>query len=57
MVEKHHLELKNDVAKPVDWGGRMLFPLYHPSMLGRVTRTEEQQVEDWRALGAVMGRR
>ncbi len=53
MVEKHSLKLKDDVAQAVDWRERLLFPLYHPSMLGRVTRTEEQQVEDWRALEEV----
>ena len=53
LVAKHSLKLKDDVAQAVDWCGRLLFPLYHPSMLGRVTRPEEKQVEDWRALGEV----
>ena len=28
----------------------MLLPLDHLSMLGRVTRSEEKQVEDWEVL-------
>jgi len=53
-VEKHSLKFKDDVAKAVDRHGRLLIPLYHPSMLGRVTRSEEKQVEDWGALGEVV---
>jgi len=49
-VEKHSLKLSEAVARPYDWCGRKLFPLYHTSMLARVSRPEAKQLEDWRAL-------
>jgi uracil-DNA glycosylase len=34
-----------------DWYGRKHLPLYHPGLLGRITRKVAQQIEDIRALG------
>jgi len=32
------------------WNGRMLLPLYHPSVLGRLSRSKSQQLSDIEAL-------
>jgi uracil-DNA glycosylase family 4 len=53
-VETHHLKLRDHVATPQRWFDRLLFPLYHPSMLGRVSRPEAQQLADWCALRDVL---
>lgn len=50
LISSHRLELKNDVAKIQRWNNRYLFPLYHPSKLGRVTRSREKQLADIQAL-------
>ena len=54
LVEHHALVLAKAVAKSHAWHGRVLFPLYHPSNLGRVTRPTAQQIEDYRALRKVL---
>lgn len=54
LVEQHKLTLRGSVAKPHSWFGRLLVPLYHPSNLGRVTRSASQQIEDYRALRRVL---
>ncbi|MBK7706346.1 MAG: uracil-DNA glycosylase [Acidobacteria bacterium] len=51
IVEPHQLALKTDAAKPVDWNGRKLVPLYHPSPQVVITvRSIAQQLEDFSAL-------
>lgn len=42
------------VARPHRWFGRVLFPLYHPGRRGRLSRSEGQQLDDWRALRDVL---
>ncbi|MBK8995704.1 MAG: uracil-DNA glycosylase family protein [Myxococcales bacterium] len=50
-IEEHSFRrLRDAVARPTLWFGRMLFPLAHPSRLGRVTRNEQLQRQDWREL-------
>ena len=51
-IQKHGLVLKNNVGTIHDWWGRKLLPLYHPSLLGRVTRSKEQQKQDFLVLKA-----
>lgn len=53
-VEGHSFELRNTVATPHPFLGRILVPLYHPSMLGRASRGEALQVRDWHALAALV---
>lgn len=55
-IERHGLVLKRDVAQEHAWFGRVLFPLYHPSFLGRVTRRDAQQIADYRSLRAALER-
>lgn len=50
LVEPHPFTLGSCVAQPHAWFGRVLFPLYHPSNLGRVSRNTAQQIEDYQAL-------
>ena len=50
LIERHRLSLRDAVARPHDWFGRVLFPLYHPSNLGRVTRKDYEQRADYNAL-------
>ena len=55
-VERHRLKLRDDVARPHRWFGRLLFPLYHPSRLGRVTRSAAAQAKDYRELRLLLDR-
>ncbi len=50
-LEAHNFTLKNDVGKILDWNGRKLIPLYHPSPQVVVsTRSMEKQLEDFQIL-------
>ena len=49
-IEKHRLILKTDAGRLHSWYGRQLLPLYHPGLLGRVTRTAVKQMRDARSL-------
>lgn len=54
-IEKHEFTLKNDVAKILNWNGRILIPLYHPSPQVVITvRNLEQQIEDFQILKNAM---
>jgi len=55
-VERHRLTLRTAVGKLHPWFGRQLLPLYHPGLLGRVTRNGDQQRQDIRALRKFLGR-
>lgn len=47
-IEAHGRTLKQDVGQRVDWFGRHLIPLYHPSPQVLIsTRSLAQQEEDW----------
>ncbi len=45
-IEKHKLALGTAVGRFHPWYRRQLLPLYHPSLLGRVSRSEKLQRED-----------
>jgi len=49
-IERHRLELHTGAGRLHSWFGRRLLPLYHPSLLGRVSRPEAQQRADIQAL-------
>jgi uracil-DNA glycosylase len=53
-LERHPYRTMGEAAaRPRQWFGRWLFPLFHTSMLARngpTGRTEQHQREDWRAL-------
>lgn len=50
LIYPHNLTLARDVGVVTSWGTRNLLPLYHPSSLGRVTRSGERQLKDIEAL-------
>ncbi|MEZ5305798.1 MAG: uracil-DNA glycosylase [Pyrinomonadaceae bacterium] len=56
-IEPHGLVIRDSVGKSVDWMGRRLVPLYHPSpqVIAAVRRLEEQ-VKDYRILGELAGK-
>jgi uracil-DNA glycosylase family 4 len=50
-IEPHQLTLKSNAAEVVDWNGRKLIPLYHPSPQVVITvRSLAQQLEDFSVL-------
>lgn len=51
VIERHDLRLKFDRGVLTPWAGRLLLPLYHPSLLGRKTRPAEMQMRDIEPLG------
>jgi len=53
-IEPHHITLARGVATPIPWYGRTLVPLYHPGARAAIHRPWPQQVEDWRALLAML---
>ena len=56
-VESHSLTLKSDVGKVVNWNGRELIPLYHPSpQVIASTRNLEMQARDYAELGKALKR-
>jgi uracil-DNA glycosylase family 4 len=48
------MTLRQIVARPLQWYGRWLFPLFHTSSLGRANRSPEQQEADWSALAVFL---
>jgi uracil-DNA glycosylase family 4 len=50
-IERHEFTLKSDVAKILNWNGRILIPLYHPSPQVVISvRKLPQQIEDFQVL-------
>ncbi|NNE67646.1 MAG: uracil-DNA glycosylase [Pyrinomonadaceae bacterium] len=54
-LEEHGLKIKDAVAKPVAWYGRILVPFYHPSpQVIAAIRKLDQQVADYADLGKLI---
>lgn len=53
-VERHNLSYQQALGKPVNWRGRKLLALAHPSALGRANRSAERQLEDARVLKTLL---
>lgn len=50
-IEPHGRTLRRDVGRCVDWYGRRLIPLYHPSPQVLISRRSlAEQEEDWQAI-------
>ncbi|WP_408891714.1 uracil-DNA glycosylase family protein [Myxococcus faecalis] len=45
-LEEHGLTLRTGVGKLHPWRGRQILPLYHPGLLGWVTRNAARQFQD-----------
>lgn len=54
-IEPHGLVLRADVGRPCPWQGRALVPLYHPGPQAMIHRPFSRQVEDYVALGQLVG--
>jgi DNA polymerase len=56
-VEYHRLTLKENVGQVLEWAGRLLVPLYHPSPQVLAShRREAAQLEDYKAVARALGR-
>jgi DNA polymerase len=56
-VAYHELTLKESAGRVVEWGGRLLVPLYHPSPQVLAShRREDAQLGDYRAVARAVGR-
>jgi DNA polymerase len=54
-IEKHDFNLKNDVGKVLEWNGRRLIPLYHPSPQVVISvRSMQRQMEDFQVLKSLI---
>jgi uracil-DNA glycosylase family 4 len=50
-IETHQFTLRDDAAKPREWNGRTLIPLYHPSPQVLITsRDERAQLHDYKVV-------
>ena len=55
-IAPHDLKLKSDVGQPVEWNGRTLLPLYHPSpQVIAAQRGLDLQLEHFAMLGTLIG--
>jgi DNA polymerase len=58
LIEPHSYQLREHAAQILNWNGRLLVPLYHPSPQVIITvRNLEQQMLDYQVLGSVAGSR
>ena len=56
-IHYHEFSLRGDVARVLEWNGRRLIPLYHPSPQVLITsRNEQQQLQDYKALARAITR-
>lgn len=53
-IQPHEAALCRDAGRPVQWYGRVLVAMYHPSVQSTLHRAHAMQVEDWRRLGEVV---
>lgn len=59
VIDKHrYTRIKDVVAQPFSWYGRVLFPLCHTSQRARMNKgcSEEDQREHWRKLRQIFER-
>jgi uracil-DNA glycosylase len=54
-IEYHQITLRNDAAKILQWNGRLLVPLYHPSpQVIASRRRRHEQLQDFQAVAAAI---
>ncbi len=54
LISPHEATLARNVGDVIPWHGRWLVPLYHPSPRAQLHRGFQQQIEDFRTLGALL---
>ncbi|QQS47368.1 MAG: uracil-DNA glycosylase [Acidobacteriota bacterium] len=55
LIEEHDFRLRDHAGRVLNWNGRRLVPLYHPSPQVIITvRNLEQQKEDYRTIGKAL---
>jgi uracil-DNA glycosylase family 4 len=47
-IEAHEFHLRSHAGRPLPWANRTVIPLYHPSPLTRASRSDADQLEDFR---------
>ena len=52
-IAPHDADLPRDVATAIDWHGRVLVPMYHPSRQSTLHRGQAAQDDDRRRLGEI----
>lgn len=57
LIAPHDIELARDVGKAIAWNGYQLLPLYHPGPRAQLHRSFTTQMEDFRQLGKLVGKR
>jgi uracil-DNA glycosylase family 4 len=53
-IDPHKADLGEGVGATVVWRSQLLVPLYHPSRQSTLHRSQDQQDDDWRRLGAIV---
>lgn len=53
-IAPHDADLPRDVAAAIEWRGRILIPMYHPSRQSTLHRPQSAQEDDWRKLGEIV---
>jgi uracil-DNA glycosylase family 4 len=54
LIEPHPYRLRECVARPLPWNGRILVPLYHPSPRAGLSRSYREQEADFAHLRAIL---
>ena len=54
VIAPHDADLASGAGRAHPWAARTLVPMYHPSRQSTLHRTEAEQAEDWRRLGALV---
>ncbi len=56
LIEPHRYRLRECVARPLPWNGRILVPLYHPSPRAGLSRSDREQEADFARLRDILAR-
>lgn len=55
IIETHHIELRQDIRKPIKWDKYTIMPMYHPSPRATINRSIDDQKGDFSILGEILG--
>jgi uracil-DNA glycosylase family 4 len=54
LISPHTFKLVTDAGRLYEWHSRLILPLYHPSVLGRISRPAAMQFKDIEVLRTVI---